>query len=77
MSSVIGANVRDARDTLTPLVHDRRMTTPNVDSMHWHPASGRSGRRRARGDADVVDLATERAKRLLSQAGMISPPAAQ
>jgi hypothetical protein len=44
--------------------------------MHWHPASGRSARRRPVGDAEVVDLATERAKRLLSQAGMIHPPAA-
>jgi hypothetical protein len=52
------------------------MNTPNADSMHWHPASGRNARRRRRGDAEIVDLATERAKRLLSQAGMIQPPAA-
>ena len=52
------------------------MNTTNADSMHWHPASGRSVRRRRVGDADVVDLATVRAKRLLSQAGMIQPPAA-
>jgi hypothetical protein len=52
------------------------MNTPNADSMYWHPASGRSGRRKRGGDAEIVDLATERAKRLLSQAGMIHPPAA-
>jgi hypothetical protein len=44
--------------------------------MYWHPASGRGGRRKPRGDAEIVDLATERAKRLLSQAGMIHTPSA-
>jgi hypothetical protein len=56
--------------TMTPLDHDRLMNTPNTDSMSWHPASGRVVRRRT-GDAEIVDLATERAVRLLAQAGMI------
>ena len=41
--------------------------------MQRHPASGRTAvlRRRRSGDAEVVDLATERAIRLLAQAGLI------
>jgi hypothetical protein len=72
--SVTCSTVRDG-ESVTPLVQDDRMNTPNVDSMDWHPASGRS-RRRRHGNAEIVDLATERAKRLLSQAGMIRTPAA-
>jgi hypothetical protein len=49
------------------------MTSPNNDSMHRHPAAGRRQvtRRGRPGDAEVVDLATERAIRLLAQAGLI------
>jgi hypothetical protein len=48
------------------------MNTPNKDSRRRHPASGRSQPNRHRnGDAEVVDLATKRAIRLLAQAGMI------
>jgi hypothetical protein len=58
---------------LTPPVHHRLMNSSNTHSTRWHPASGRSAPTRPsrRGEAEVVDLATERALRLLAQAGMI------
>jgi hypothetical protein len=55
------------------------MDATNKDSMRRHPAAGGSGfARRSRCDtpgieAGVFDLATERAIRLLAQAGMIAP----
>jgi hypothetical protein len=47
------------------------MDTPNKDSMRWHPAAGHVRRIRPKGRDDVVDLATERAIRLLADAGLI------
>jgi hypothetical protein len=58
------------------------MSTSNSDAMRWHPAAGRNRIRtrtrnlRPSGDADIIDLATERALRLLAQAGMIAAPRA-
>jgi hypothetical protein len=56
-----------------------RTETAQRSSTWWHPAAGGSlvalrARRDTPGvDAVVVDLATERAIRLLIQAGMIAP----
>ncbi|MGH9136320.1 MAG: hypothetical protein ACRD0G_04640 [Acidimicrobiales bacterium] len=54
------------------------MSNTNSEAMRWHPAAGRSRARtrsvRSTGDADVIDLATERALRLLAEAGMIAAP---
>lgn len=50
------------------------MHTPNIHSMRWHPAAGRRRTNRPTaptGDAEVVDLATERAIRLLAEAGLV------
>jgi hypothetical protein len=50
------------------------MDTSNKNSMRWHPAAGhgRNPAPRLAEPSAVVDLATERAIRLLAEAGLIS-----
>jgi hypothetical protein len=54
------------------------MDTPNTDSMRWHPAAGhrRISPPMPQAPSEVVDLATERAIRLLAEAGLITRAAA-